>query len=477
MSNIFASQTVHIQGTHVTMISIQVQVARGLPNFKIVGLADMTVAESKTRIAKAISFALPPTSSITVNLSPADVKKTGSHYDLAIAICLLVAVGYLPELALEYIGFGELSLNGEILPCKGAMIAALHAAGQGKTLLCADCAGVSIMREHVYIVKHIDDLADFFNKGKSLPRPAELTRSAEQSSTILDLNQVAGQYAAKLGLTIACAGGHNILLKGAMGAGKSMLASRIMTLLPDLTSEQILETSSIYSAAGIDKIVLTPPFRAPHASCSMAGLVGGAGTVGEVSLAHNGVLFLDEMAEFNRNVLQSLRDIMENHQVHIVRSALKMTYPAKFMTVSTMNNCKCGMDPCIGGQTCASAYMQKISGPLLDRFDICVQVNRIDITREQDYGQSSQSIRESVVVARRRQLLRQGCLNSDLKSVKLPQELLQINQALVQKLHISARSVIKALKVARTIADLAQRDEITHQDLLQAYSMRIRFDA
>lgn len=503
-------QTVAFSGMEPMPIDVEVQISSGLPKFVIVGLPDAIVNESKIRISRALSAALPA-KAITINLSPADIKKEGSHYDLPIAICLLVALKILPEhVANDYIGFGELSLDGTILPSRGVLLASMFAQELGKGMICSKECG----REAQIIGPDVDilapttltELVNYFKKEGTVSKPAlelpEISQENEElsaESSNLDFSQVKGQESAKLALEIAAAGGHHVLLVGPPGAGKSMLASRFPTILPNLDPAIALDTTILHNLAGklqIQNLLKRPPWRDPHHSSSTPALVGGgaAALPGEISLAHGGVLFLDEFPEFSRQALQALREAMETGKISVSRAQAHYTYPARFQLIAAMNPCKCGMygiRPCLSGARCSKSYWEKISGPLLDRFDICIHLQALkpwELSEMQASNMTSAQIRLRVESCRKLQLQRQNCLNAVIneanfeKYIKVEDDLKTIVHNIAKKYELSARGLTKMLKVARTIADLRIVSEadadpnITKEDLLQAASFKFLWD-
>ena len=382
--------TVAFQGIDVLDVDVQVQVAGGLPAFRVVGLADKAVGESRERVRAALNalgLALPP-KRITVNLSPADLVKEGSHYDLPIALGLLSAMGVLPgdDLA-TYCVLGELSLDGSIRPVAGVLPAAIHASARGLGLICpaaqggeaAWASGIEVLASDTLLA-----LINHFKGTQVLTAPAPKFAEGLARDTIADLCDIKGQESAKRALEIAAAGGHNLLMVGPPGAGKSMLAARLPGILPDLDPAEALEVSMIHSVAGEleeGRLMRRGPFRNPHHSASMPSLVGGGARAkpGEVSLAHLGVLFLDELPEFQRAALEALRQPLETGSSVVARAAAHVRYPARFQLIAAMNPCRCGYldDPqacCTRAPVCAADYQAKISGPLFDRIDLCIDV-------------------------------------------------------------------------------------------------------
>ncbi|MBM3569847.1 MAG: YifB family Mg chelatase-like AAA ATPase, partial [Alphaproteobacteria bacterium] len=380
--------TVAFQGIEVLDIDVQVDIAPGLPAFTVVGLPDKAVAESRERVRSALAamgLALPA-KRITVNLAPADVLKEGSHFDLPIALGLLAAMGALPEDSLvDRSAMGELALDGRITPVMGALPAAVGAAARGRGIIVpaenggeaawADGPGVLAPPTLLALVNHF--------KGHAVLTPPA-PGLAEDEGPLLDLRDIKGQETAKRALEVAAAGGHNLLLIGPPGAGKSMLAQRLPGLLPPLDAAEALEVSMIHSVAGLlagGRLTRRRPFRDPHHSASMAALVGGGlrARPGEASLAHHGVLFLDELPEFQRAVLDALRQPLETRVTNVARANHHVSYPAAFQLVAAMNPCRCGYlsDPartCGRAPRCAQDYQARLSGPLLDRIDLCVEV-------------------------------------------------------------------------------------------------------
>jgi magnesium chelatase family protein len=384
--------TVAFQGIDVVDVDVQVQIASGLPAFSIVGLPDKAVAESRERVRSALNalgLALPP-KRITVNLAPADLAKEGSHFDLPIALGLLAAMDVLPgdEMA-GVVALGELALDGRVSPVAGVLPAAIHAHARGLGLVCPAATGGEaawVKGLDVLAAPSLMELVNHF-KGTQVFTPPE-PRAEEDGPAGPDLADIKGQETAKRALEIAAAGGHNLLMMGPPGAGKSMLASRLPGLLPPLDPAEALEVSMIHSLAGTlenGAILRRRPFRDPHHSASLAALVGGGAKArpGEVSLAHLGVLFLDELPEFARGALESLRQPVESGRAVVARAQAHVTWPARFQLIAAMNPCRCGYlgDPaqaCSRAPKCAADYQNKISGPLFDRIDLHVDVPAVD---------------------------------------------------------------------------------------------------
>ena len=485
-------------GMDATPIDVQVQLSSGLskPEFNIIGLADRAVKESAERIRNvlsALNLSLPP-KRLTVNLSPADVEKSGSHFDLPILCGILCAIGVLPESELEkYVIMGEVGLDGAIVKTDAVLPASVWAAAHNLGIICpGDQGSQARWAGHTNILApfHVVQLINHFNNTQTLPVP-ELTAPESQTNTALDMADVHGQSAAKRALEIAAAGGHAMLMVGPPGAGKTMLASRLPTIMPEMTANEILETSTIYSIAGELSgrgLISSRPFRSVHHTSSPVALAGGGSDArpGEISLAHNGVLFLDELPEFNRATLEILRQPMESGRILISRARRNATYPARFQLIAAMNPCPCGhlgnaAMSCTRAPRCAEAYQNKISGPLLDRIDLHVDVDAVkpwEMASDNAPRETSTEIRARVVAARNRQISRQGCVNAQLdgpelmRHAALSDELTEFLNSAAEKMGMSARGYNRIKRLARTIADLRGSENIEMSDLAEALSYR-----
>jgi len=496
--------TVAFVGVEARPVDVQVQVAPGLPAFNLVGLADKAVSEARDRVRAALiaSGLALPARRITINLAPADLPKEGSHYDLPIALGLMAAIGAIPADALA--GFtvvGELGLDGSLAPVAGVLPAAVAANALGHGLICPKACGAEAAWAspdmEILAPASLIQLANHLRGTQVLSRPEPKMQAAAENP--LDLSDIRGQESAKRALEIAAAGGHNLLFIGPPGAGKSMLAARLPTILPPLAPSELLEVSMIASVAGaIEGGALTAqrPFRHPHHSASMAAMVGGGlrARPGEVSLAHLGVLFLDEFPEFQPQVLDSLRQPIESGEVVIARANHRITYPARFQLVAAMNPCRCGRayDPgftCRRGPNlrCAADYQARLSGPLLDRIDLHIEVPAVsaaDLVLPPP-SEGSREVAARVAGAREIQRARFTALgrndlrvnaeaqSSLIEQIATPDSAgLKLLRDAANAMRLSARGYHRVLKVARTIADLDGAERIGRPHLAEALAYR-----
>ncbi len=485
-------------GVEAPLISIETHLANGLPTFNIVGLPEKAVQESRERVRCALQnsgFEFP-NRRITVNLAPADLPKQGSRFDLAIAVGILIASTQLPESTGETLELlGELTLAGAVRPVNGALPVALAAqqAGHGLALHPDNLLEASLIKQAtLYGVDHLLTLCAHLTGATPL-QPTRLGLEAVSTIQGPDLSDVRGQSHAKRALEVAAAGRHNLLMMGPPGAGKSMLANRLPGLLPAMTEAEALESAAIASVAGQPPDLhhwRQRPFRAPHHTCSGVALVGGGGNPkpGEISLAHNGVLFLDELPEFDNRVLDVLREPMESGEITIARAARSARFAARFQVIAALNPCKCGfygdearMCASCGPQT-AARYQSRLSGPLRDRMDIQIEVPALKqdelFARPASQGETSAQTRQRVEVAWRHQIERQGCANALLsgKSLEIHCRLDQPQQNLlgqaIEQLGLSARAYHRILRMARTIADLDQAETLETPHLSEAIGYR-----
>ncbi len=496
--------TIAFQGIEGVLVDCQAQFVSGQAHFMLVGLPDKAVGESRERVRAAlhaIGLALPG-KRLVVNLSPADLPKEGSHYDLPIALALLSALGVIPpDFLQQYAVMGELALDGSLLPVSGALPAAMTAHANKLGLICPKASGA----EAAWAGEEVDILApetliQLINHVKGtqvLRRPTPNLR--EETRLLPDLSDIKGQEAAKRALEVAAAGGHHLLMLGPPGAGKSMLAQRLPSILPPMGAREMLDVSMIASLSGELKggqLSRARPFRSPHHSASMPALVGGGQRAkpGEMALAHHGVLFLDELPEFHPRVLESLRQPMETGETVVARANYHVTYPARFQLVAAMNPCKCGLagEPghhCRQGPRCAADYQGRISGPLLDRMDIQIELQAVkasDLTLPPPKEKSA-DVAFRVAAARARQAGRFQALghpqlrtNAEADG-NLLEEIVKLDAAgtsLIREaadaMQLSARGYSRVLRVARTIADLDGRDQVARLHLAEALSYRQR---
>ena len=496
--------TVAFEGVEARLVEVQCALSPGMPAFHLVGLPDKAVSEAKERVRaamNALSIALP-SKRITVNLSPADLPKEGSHFDLPIALALMAALEIIPKDEVEgTIALGELALDGRLIPVIGALPAAMCAAEEDKVLLCPKACGAEaawVGATQVLGAASLHEVLRHYTN-QSVLSPAEAGEVMPQIGG-RDLRDVKGQERAKRALEIAAAGRHHFLMVGTPGSGKSMLAARLSSILPPLSAVEALETSMIHSLAGLlteGGISRARPFREPHHTASMAAIVGGGkgAKPGEISLAHNGVLFMDEFPEFPRAVLETLRQPIETGDVVVARANAHIRYPARFLLVAAANPCKCGYmtDParaCARVPVCGEEYLGRISGPMMDRFDLRVEVppvaySDLDLPAS---GETSATVAARVAAARARQALRfQGHatarVNADLEGSLLEAtaspdaEGRALLVRVAERFGLSARGYHRVLRVARTIADLDGSEAVRHPHIAEAVSFRLTVGA
>lgn len=497
LSQFTSIQSITLKGIDAVRVDVQAQLMAGIPTFTVVGLADKTIAESRERVRGALaSIGLSlPAKKILINLAPADLSKEGSHFDLPIACAILSHTSLLPSQEIgRYIVLGELGLDGSILQVSGTLPAAVYATGKQMGLICPKTNGQEAAwsgNESILAPSHLLDLMNHFKGQISLPSPGHEIHKGGASH--LDLQDIQGQKVAKRAIEIAATGGHNILLSGPPGSGKSMLAQCIPGILPEMTKEEILECSMIYSVSGLIKegsLTSARPFRTPHQSSSLSAIVGGGMgnkvKPGEISLAHKGVLFLDEFPEFSQATLEALRQPLESGEILISRSNWHIKYPADFQLVAAMNPCKCGYlgdtkRQCSQAPQCGRSYISKISGPILDRFGIYVEVPHQRTHEKAIASEDSATIRSRVSLARQIQTQRYKdqkfktnakAAGQDLFKGELEEGARKLLDSSCEKFGLSMRAHLNILRVARSIADLETSEKLLCHHISEAVGYR-----
>lgn len=479
-------------GLHAPLIEVEVHLSQGLPSLTIVGLAEAAVRESKDRVRSAIinSGFQFPSKRLTINLAPADLPKDGSRLDLPIALGILIASGQLPEQSAQGLEFiGELALDGHLRPVSGVLSIAIASQQSNHPLILPEqnaAEAAQLPNFKVFAAKHLKDVCEHLSQLAPI-QPYTATQLQEFGQYKFDLADVKGQLRPRRALEIAAAGGHSLLFKGPPGTGKTLLASRLASILPPLNMQENLEVASIYSIANASHQFGQRPFRAPHHTASAIALVGGGSNPkpGEITLAHFGVLFLDELPEFDRKVLEVLRQPLESKEIVISRASRQITFPANFQLIAAMNPCPCGYAfnqdaRCQCSPDAIKRYQNRISGPLLDRIDLHIDVPPLKANELQStqHSENSADVRARVIQAFDTQIKRQETVNMSLSPKQLEQfaALDQSAQQMMDmaqlRLNLSARAYHRVLRVARTIADLAQSEQIQNQHLSEALSYR-----
>ena len=496
------TNTASLMGLTGNLVEVESDITSGMPQFAIVGLPDSSIKESKDRVRVAITnsgYSFPP-GRITVNLSPADLKKEGTQLDLPIAISLLGSMGVISYDYDDIIFLGELSLDGRIMPVRGAlaMVIAMRELGFKKFIIADDnkdeCAIIKDVE--IFPFSTLNEIVAYLNKEKDKKSyQLDLTKINNKVEYDLDFVDIKGQESLKRALQIAAAGNHNVLMIGPPGSGKTFSAKHLPTILPDMSFDEKVEVTKIYSIMGqLDKgeLINERPFRSPHHSASEVALIGGGHSIpkpGEISLAHRGVLFLDEFPEFNKKTIEALREPLENHEINISRAQASLKYPSDFILIAAMNPCPCGnygnpLKECTCSQNEIRRYLNKISAPILDRIDIHIEISPVkyEDLRSNENTKSSKELKEEVVMARKIQEERYKNdkikSNSDLstaqmkKYIKLSNDVEKVAQLAFNKYNFSVRSFNKIIKMARTIADLDQSPEIEQKHILEAVRYR-----